>query len=36
MLAERRAVEGPPRELVKGGDPRVTEFFADVLEAPAP
>ena len=36
MLADRRAVSGPPRELVKSGDPRVAEFFADTLEEAAP
>lgn len=32
MLADRRALEGPPRELLRRGDPRLTEFFTDVLE----
>ena len=36
LLADRRAISGPPRDLVRGGDPRVTEFFADVIEGVAP
>jgi phospholipid/cholesterol/gamma-HCH transport system ATP-binding protein len=32
LLAERRAIAGPPRELVHGGDPHVAEFFADAIE----
>ena len=32
LLADMRAVSGPPRALVAGGDPRVEEFFSDVLE----
>jgi phospholipid/cholesterol/gamma-HCH transport system ATP-binding protein len=32
LLHEARAIEGPPRELVRSGDARVAEFFVDVLE----
>lgn len=32
LLADKRAVAGPPDELIAGGDPRVEEFFADVIE----
>jgi phospholipid/cholesterol/gamma-HCH transport system ATP-binding protein len=29
LLHEARAIEGPPRELVRSGDPRVAAFFVD-------
>jgi phospholipid/cholesterol/gamma-HCH transport system ATP-binding protein len=33
VLAEGRAVEGPPAELRRSAEPEVREFFADVAEA---
>jgi phospholipid/cholesterol/gamma-HCH transport system ATP-binding protein len=36
MLADKRAITGPPRELVRGGDARVAEFFADAAGGSAP
>ena len=36
LLADKRALSGPPRELIARGDPRVEEFFADVIEKEAP
>jgi ABC-type transporter Mla maintaining outer membrane lipid asymmetry ATPase subunit MlaF len=35
LLADKRGVSGPPRTLVASGDPRVEEFFADVIERTA-
>jgi phospholipid/cholesterol/gamma-HCH transport system ATP-binding protein len=32
LLADKRALSGPPRELVARGDPRIDEFFEDVIE----
>jgi phospholipid/cholesterol/gamma-HCH transport system ATP-binding protein len=35
LLADKRALAGPPRELIARGDPRAEEFFADVIEKDA-